>query len=49
MWFVNANKDGNFAKFKVENNEDFYTLVKILDANGYDIICCRDKNKREEE
>ena len=55
MWFTHGKKDdkGDFARFKVENNEEFYTLVKIFVANGYDIAFATNSygnpDKEEEE
>lgn len=53
MWFVSARREdrGDFARFNVESNEDFFKLVRILDANGYDIMyatnCYPDKEEEE--
>ena len=55
MWFVSARRDdkGDFARFKTNSNEEFYMLLKILDANGYDIMLATnsygDVDKEEEE
>ena len=51
MWFVSARRDkkGDFARFKTNNNEEFYVLLKILDANGYEIMLATNSNIDEAE